>query len=156
MTAGSIKPSFVSVLAASNFSIVFRHAFFNMFRIWALLLWAPHWDPFLYRFRESILSWFFIDLRMDFGITFDGFSLNVKLRVSFSPGRDRVCRHWWNYCFWTPWENGRCFSKKGPLDNTSKICFEKNYLDITWKYFENLDLGDDRVKFVVVVFKWPL
>ena len=35
------------------------------------------------------------------------FSLNIMLRVSFSPGRDRACRHYWISSFWPPRENGR-------------------------------------------------
>ena len=40
------------------------------------------------------------------------FSLNIMLRVSFSPGHDRPCRHCWISSFWTPWENGNYFLKK--------------------------------------------
>ena len=30
------------------------------------------------------------------------FSINIMLRVSFSPGRSRACRHCWISPFWTP------------------------------------------------------
>ena len=45
------------------------------------------------------------------------YSLNTMLRVSFSPGSDRACRHCWIASFWTPWENGRYFRKTDPLYN---------------------------------------
>ena len=38
--------------------------------------------------------------------TFLTFSLNLMLWVSFSPGRDRACRHYWISSLWTPSGNG--------------------------------------------------
>ena len=46
--------------------------------------------------------------------------LNIMLRVSFSPNRDRACCHCWISPFGAPWENGRYTFKKDPLDNTCK------------------------------------
>ena len=37
------------------------------------------------------------------------FPLNIMLRVSFSPGRDRACRHCWISSFWTPSGKRRLF-----------------------------------------------
>ena len=34
------------------------------------------------------------------------YSLNIMLRVSFSLGRERACRHCWISSFRTPRENG--------------------------------------------------
>ena len=40
------------------------------------------------------------------------FPLNIMLRVSFSPGRDRACRHCCISSFWTPSGKQRlCFSR---------------------------------------------
>ena len=79
----------------------------------------------------------------------DSYSLNIILRVSFSPDRDRACFHCWISSFITPWENG-CNSftifyhgKKSTLDNTYSK--KEQYLKNIWN---NLDLGDLRVKFV--------
>ena len=43
------------------------------------------------------------------------FSLNVVLRVSFSPGRDRACRHCWISSFWTRSGKRRLYFSRGPL-----------------------------------------
>ena len=44
------------------------------------------------------------------------FSLNIMMRVSFSPGRDRACRRCWISSFWIPRENGYSSFRKDPLD----------------------------------------
>ena len=36
-------------------------------------------------------------------------SLNIMLRVSFSPGRDGAFRHCWISSFWALWEKGNRF-----------------------------------------------
>ena len=42
-------------------------------------------------------------------------SSNIMLRVSFSLGRDRACRHCWISSFWTPLGKRALFLKNGPL-----------------------------------------
>ena len=73
-------------------------------------------------------------------------SSNIVVRVPFSPGRDRACRHCWISSFAPPWENGtyfliffhQSFNNK-PLDNTwnnfQKISLTSN----TWKTFRKSD-----------------
>ena len=59
------------------------------------------------------------------------FSLNILLRVSFSPGRDRPCRHCWISCVWTPLGKRLLYlTKRSFRQYLSK--FETNKLDIQY------------------------
>ena len=76
------------------------------------------------------------------------FSLNIMFRVSFSPGRERACRHCWIFLFfsfWTLWVNK---SFREYLNTKLNI--------LVWTIPENLssnlESGDLGVNFFVVVF----
>ena len=82
------------------------------------------------------------------------YSLNIMLRVHFSPGRDRACRHCWISCFLPPWENGRCQTNQ-PLDVTWTIQSNKKIRQCPKNISRNLGVGELGVKCVSVVFQCP-
>ena len=46
-------------------------------------------------------------------------SLNIMMKVSFSPGRDRACRHCWiSFLFDPPGKTLTVFVLRDPFDNT--------------------------------------
>ena len=55
----------------------------------------------IYIYIYIYIVWLLIDLNGCYFSSFDIFSLNIMLRVFFSPGRNRACRHCW-ILFWTP------------------------------------------------------
>ena len=72
-------------------------------------------------------------------IAFDTvFFLNIKYRVSFSAGRDRLCRQWWISSFWPLQGKRRLFLKYRPLPSLTLNGFHFPPLTIltTQRYFE--------------------
>ena len=43
------------------------------------------------------------------------FAIKLMFWVSFSPGRERACRHCWISSYGPPWENGCCSVREDPF-----------------------------------------
>ena len=103
--------------------------------IWSRL--APFWLPLvpsgslLVPFGTLWVSFTrYLPFLVPFWFLFNSFRQHM-LRVSFSPGRDRTCGHFWISSCWTPLENGCCtlsMFKKGPF---------RQYLNNIWKQYSD-------------------
>ena len=82
------------------------------------------WDVFVIVLHIYIFSWF---------------SLNIMMRVSFSPSRDRACRHCWTPSFWTPEKTVVIFLpsfSKNTLENIWKQFLQIVFASTIWKCFD--------------------